>query len=323
MLINWAPLFAHEVYVLTPQEISQDQQSLSPSVWQALVNSQNLRVFLLAGFFTLAVFAFAVWLKKTKPLKKLGKFIDKATFFAPDIIRVAFGASLIFSATHNALYGPELPLDLFSAPSILKLLLLISGIGLILGLFSRLFAVLAGCIFLWAMIQQGWYMLNYVNYLGEAIAVLLFPVQHFSVDKLIIKLRRIASAKSKYAEYSLPIARVLFGFSILYAAINVKFVTTSLSLDVVNKYQLISYLHFDPLFIVLGAALIECLIALLYIFGWLQRFNSVFFLFFLILSINFFNEDVWPHYLLIALAVGIFLHKPDKFTLDQKLSRRE
>ena len=35
--------------------------------------------------------------------------------------------------------------------------------------------------------------------------------------------------------------------------------------------------------------------------------------------ISFFKEDVWPHYLLIALAVGIFLHKPDQLTMDKKL----
>lgn len=320
MLVNWAPSFAHEVYVLTPSEIVRDQQSTSANVWQALQSSNNLKIFSLGTLLTLVIFGLAFWLKRTKPLQKVGKFTDKATAFAPDIIRVAFGASLIFSATHNALYGPELPLNMFSAPQILKLLLLISGIALIVGLFSRFFAALAGGIYLFAAAEQGWYMLNYINYLGEAIAVVLLPVQNFSLDKLINKARKTKLTKVRFEEYSLPLARVLFGFSILYAAVNVKFVTTNLSLDVVNKYELTRYLHFDPLFIVLGALLIESLIGLLYMFGLFNRFNSIFFLFFLILSINFFNEDVWPHYLLIALAIGIFMHKPDKFTLDRKLS---
>src|SRR5687768_13171565 len=120
MLINWVPSFAHEVYVLTPAEISHDQSSASPSVWQALTSSNNLRVFLLGGLLTLAIFVLTFWLKKTQPLQKIGKFIDKATIFAPDIIRVAFGVSLIFSATHSALYGPELPLEKFTAPEIIK-----------------------------------------------------------------------------------------------------------------------------------------------------------------------------------------------------------
>lgn len=96
---------------------------------------------------------------------------------------------------------------------------------------------------------------------------------------------------------------------------------TALSLDVVNRYHLAHYFPFDPLFVVLGAALIEVTVALLYMAGLLQRFTTVIFLVFMSLSLIFFKESVWPHYLLIALGIGIFLHQPDKWALDRYLFR--
>lgn len=292
----------------------------SPNVWQALSSGNNLRIFVLGIVFTLAIFGLVLWLKSTKAFQKIGKFIDKGTYFAPDLIRVAFGASLMLSSLHHVLFGPELPLNSFPIAAATSVILFILGAGLVVGIFSRWLAMAAAVLCVLAFIVKGWYMLTYINYLGEAIAVFLLPLQNFSLDKLVAKLRRTKVPKNKYEIYSLPIARLLFGFSIIYAAINVKFVTANLSLDVVNRYHLTNYFHFDPLFIVLGAGLIESLIGMLYILGYLQRFNSVFFLIFLTLSILFFKEDVWPHYLLIALAVGIFLHKPDEVTLDKKLS---
>lgn len=314
--------FAHEVYVLTPKQINQDQSQKSTNVLQALANSHNLRLFIFWSLFTLAILGLVLFLKSTKPFQKLGRFIDKATPIAPDIIRIAFGVSLIISAANNAVFGPELPLESFGLSGLLKIALVVAGIGLTLGLLTRYFAWLAILIFIYVFVSQGWYSLTYVNYLGEAIAVILLPRQNISLDALITKLRHKKIPKFRYERYSMPVARILFGFSILYAAINVKFVTSSLSLDVVNRYHLTNYFPFDPLFIVLGAGLIECLIAILFMLGLLQRFNTIFFLTFLTLSIMFFKESVWPHYLLIALAVGIFLHKPDMWALDRYLFKK-
>lgn len=321
MLINTVPFFAHEVYVLTPRQTNLDSQERSPNIWHTLSNSHNLRLFIFCGLVALALLGLILFLKSTTSFQKLGKFIDKATFFAPDIIRIAFGASLVLSASHQALFGPELPLNNFPATNTIRVILVVLGVGLMVGIFNRILAMVAVVLYGFAFIVEGWYMLTYVNYLGEALAVTLFPLQSFSLDKLLTKIRRTRSSKKGYEMYSLPIARLLFGFSIIYAAINVKFVAANLSLDVVNRYNLTHYFPFDPMFIVLGAGLIEVLIGLLYMLGLLQRFNTVFFLTFLTLSLVFFKEDVWPHYLLIALAVGIFLHKPDMWTLDGHILR--
>lgn len=316
------PRFAHEVYVLTPNQINHDEHIQSPNVFHALNNAHNLRLFIILSLLALCILGFALFLKSTKPFTRLGRLIDKTTI-APDVIRIAFGASLIISAKNSAVFGPELPIDSFPLAGLLRIFLVVIGIALTLGIFIRLFGWLAILLCLFVFATKGWYALTYANYLGEALAVVLLPIQSLSLDALIAKLKHAKVTRFKYEQYSMPVARLLFGFSILYAAINVKFVTPALSLDVVNRYNLTHYLPFDPLFVVLGAGLIESLVAVLYMLGLLQRFNTVLFLVFLTLSLFFFKESVWPHYLLIALAVGVFLHKPDMWTLDRLLSKRK
>ncbi len=318
-----APRLAHEVYVLTSQQISHDEHGYSPNVFHALSSSHNLRLFIIFLVLTFATLGFMLFLKSTRLFKAVGKFIDKATVIAPDVIRIAFGLSLIISAKNNAVFGPELPINSFPLPGLLRIALVVIGVALTLGIFIRAFGWLAVALCLFVFATKGWYILTYTNYLGEAMAVVLLPIQTISLDGLIAKLRHIKIPRPRYEQYSMPVARILFGFSLLYAAINVKFVTSALSLDVVNRYSLTHYFPFDPLFVVLGAGLIEILIAVLYILGLLQRFNTIFFLIFLSLSLFFFKESVWPHYLLIALGIGIFLHKPDIWALDRRLFNKQ
>lgn len=313
------PFFGHEVYVLTPEQINQ----LWPeplNVWQVLSAPHNRTIILLGSSVGLLAFGLALFIKSRDFAKRFGRLIDKSTIIAPDVIRIAFGLALILSGMEKALFGPELPLSLFPLAAVLKPLLIVLGGLLILGIANRLMAAVSIGVYLLAFVDQGWYMLNYINYLGEAIAVYLLPNQFLSVDGWWKRRQSPKYQPSIFSEkYSLPIARILFGLSLMFAAIQVKIFHPALSYQVVNQYHLTSYFPFDPLMVVLGAALVEILIGVLYMLGLLNRANSVFFMTFLILSIIFFKEDVWPHYLLIGLGLGLFLHRPDRLALDSRL----
>lgn len=311
-------LFAHEVYVLNQHTINSDEQNHSVNIWHAVQSAHNFGLLIFFAVLIGGLFALALYLKSTSYFKQLGLQIDKATVIAPDLIRIAFGASLLFAASHGALYGPELPLHDFAGGKFIQALLWLCGTALIIGIWSRVWAALMTAVWLYALIAKGPYLLTYANYLGEAVAVLLLPLQRMSVDYIITGKMKAASMM-RYAAYSMPVARLLFGFSLLYTALSVKFMDTALSLDVVNQYHLTRFFPFDPLFVVFGAAMIEVTVAVLYMAGLLQRFTTVIFLVFMTLSLIFFKESVWPHYLLIALAVGIFLHKPDQWALDGML----
>lgn len=311
--------FAHEVYVLSPGEISHDEHEHSANVWQALSSSHDRNIFI--GYCTAAVILICLltYLKHRPLFRRIGKLIDKGTVFAPDFIRIVFGLSLIFAARHHSIFGPELPIASFSLHALIAPFMFILGVLCVLGIATRWLGIIACLFWLFTLADKGWYMLTYANYLGEALALVFLPRQNFSLDKHFFKPK---ASLLKYEKWSMPAARILFGFSLLYTAINVKFVTSDLSLDVVHRYDLTRYFHYDPMLIVLGAGMVEIMIAALYMLGFLQRLNSLLFIGFLVLSISFFKETVWPHYLLLALATGIFVHKPDDLSLDSRIGSR-
>ena len=319
MLFSSAFKFAHEAYVLTPEQVSIDKDVFGPNIFESLSDASNLYLFIFITLAAPVLLGLVFFLRSTSFFQRLGRWLDKSTYFVPDIIRVAFGASLILSAANNAVFGPELPLSDFPAPGLLELTMYIAGISLLFGAFIRFFGWLM--IIFWCVIftAEGWYVLTYINYLGEAIAVVLLSNQVFSVDRLRTKWQNKKPLRSLYEQYSMPMSRILFGASLLYAAVSVKFLNPAVSLDVVYRYNLTDYFPLDPMFIVLGAALTELGLAVLFMFGFLRRFISVIFLTFLSLSVAYFGEDIWPHLLLIAFGVGIFLHKPDIWSLDSRL----
>lgn len=322
MLLLPSIRFAHEVYVLTPAQVSADKQE-HINLFSTLQSTHNLIIFLLFSFGALALLALLLKIKFTSPARRLDKLIDRGSVWAPDFIRVIFGASLIFSAMHNSLFGPELPLSDFSQAGLIKPLLYICGTALIVGLFTRLISLVFTIIWLTAFAAKGWYMLTYINYLGEALALILVRYQSFGLDRFIFRpLPKQKKSLFIKPEWALPVIRILFGFSLLYAAFNIKFLHPNVSLDVVNRYHLTNYFPFDPLMVVFGAAMTEVLIAMLFMVGLLQRFNIALFVIFVILSLAYFKESVWPHYLLFGIALGIFFDKPDVLSLDRLLERK-
>lgn len=310
--------FAHEVYVLSQDKIDSGMNDHGINIFSALNEPRNVVLFFVFAALIGGIVAAAFFLRRAGVFSGLGQRLDKSSAWALVIIRIAFGASLLFSVANGALYGPELPLASFPFTTLLSGVMVVSGVALIVGFQIRLFAVLSTLVWLFAFLAEGVYILTYINYLGESLALILLPARKLSIDGLLSK----SPPHFKHEAYSLPIARILFALSLLYTAITIKFTTTVLTLDVVRDFELTRFFPFDPLFIVLGAALIEVLVGLLFLIGFLQRFTSVIFLVVMILSVIFFKESVWPHILIIALGVGLFIHKSDKYTLDAKWPRQ-
>ena len=70
------------------------------------------------------------------------------------------------------------------------------------------------------------------------------------------------------------------------------------------------------MFIVLGALIIEFLAGLMLVLGVAIRWTGLFLLFWLTLSLLYFQEAVWPHIILFGLGIAIFCHGYDSFSLE-------
>lgn len=292
---------AHEVYVLSPAEVRADMQA--PTISPMTVIQHNSGQFYFWAFVVVGLVAVVFFVSITRRFEKwFDPFLMRTKHWAPIISRVTVGVSFLAGAYYQASYGPELPIAATYgaySPFVVGLLALI-GVLLIINKWTRFAAIVAFIMYALAVYHNGWYMLTYVNYLGE-IAVLI-------------------AVSTGFAQYSFTILRVLFGSALIFTSIYSKLWYSNLALDtvqhVINGHPLTYYLPFEAHFLVLGAALVEIMIGLFFILGIEIRFTALFLNFWLILSLIHFGEVVWPHIILIGIPIAFFFYGYDKYSLE-------
>jgi uncharacterized membrane protein YphA (DoxX/SURF4 family) len=129
----------------------------------------------------------------------------------------------------------------------------------------------------------------------------------------------------KHKEWELPLIRITYGISILYPAITIKLLHPKIIVDIVEKYRMTD-IHWlfppDPLLISLGSGLSQIAVGLFIIFGFETRLASFITLVLYTLSILFFKEAVWPHYILLALAAYLTINDGGKWSIDNWIEKR-
>lgn len=312
---------AHEVYVLPPSEIAKDLTKAPLNLFQVALSHEYI---FLVGLFLVILGVLSIL--GISLSRRIEKWIDPILFkikpYAGHIAQATLGVALLASGYYNALFGTELPLtSLFGGSAVfIRILLILAGAALVLGLYPRTGAFIALCIYIAACFDQGFYMLSYLTYLGEALVIFLFGGGY---ALLTIKHRwnsgNLLLAIQKRKHFFL---RIAFSGALIYAAFYAKLIHGALALDTVNVYHLVNYFHFEPLMIVLGAFLVELMIAFFYLFGFEIRFTSLLFLGFLTASLIFFGEAVWPHLILIGTALAMFVHGYDEYTIEHAWYRK-
>lgn len=323
VLISLLPLStsAHEVYVLTPEEVA-GLESLPPvSFFDILAANLNDTIIwgLIVGFVIVSVFIISISVKMEDTFDK---YLVKLKQFAPFIARVTVGLGFMSCAYHGALFGPELPFSImFGQWSVLmQIIIAILGIFMVLGLYSRIAGLTSLAIFAISIYKEGYYMLTYANYLTEFLVLILIGGHKYTVDDTKHVWWRITKGlnylATKYGDLAFLILRVGFGTSLIYAAVYAKIWHNQMSLAVVHEYNLIDVFGFPAEFIVFGAGIIEILLGIFFILGLEIRFTAVVLNIFLTLSLFYFGESVWPHIILIGIPIAFFCYGYDKYSLE-------
>jgi hypothetical protein len=294
---------AHEVYVLSPAQIEHDIATPSPNPFDAFATNQFQ--FYLWGFIAFVLVTTVFFASITHRFEVLFEpYLSRLRPWAPLVARVTLGACLIASAYNSALFGPELPLSDFGPYAVvMQGALYLSGILILVNLWTRLGALIALGIFAVATILYGFYILTYINYLGEVLLALFL-------------------LRPTYERYAFLALRVCFGISVAFAALYAKLLHSNLALSTISEYNLTQFFHFDPLFIVLGACIIEILIGIFFIIGFEIRHTALFFLFWIFLSLIYFGESVWPHLILVGVNVALFMYGYDELTVEGRYFNR-
>jgi len=174
-------------------------------------------------------------------------------------------------------------------------------------------------IFIYIASLENGYMLTYANYFGEFVVLFLFGTRFISLDRTFFGRVTFFSSLEKYRDLETPIVRILYGVALIYAGISIKFIHQNLSLLVYNQYHLENFFHATGSFIASGAGVSEVLIGLFILIGFAMRFTLIISLVFITLSLLFFREMVWPHFILFGISFNLMINSADKLTVDHYL----
>lgn len=319
--------FAHEVYVLTPREIQQGLATPAFSSFDVMMG--DLDSFVFWAFIAMLVVFIVFFASISRVLEKLlDPALAKLKHYGPAVARVTVGISFMAGALFDAGFGPELPLPALWGPYtvLIRIALALIGILITLGFYTRIAALIALVLFAVNVWAHGSYMLTYANYLGEILVLLLIGAHKAGVDKFDPSWAEarhfLSKLAKKLAPYSFLILRVAFGISLLYASLYAKFLHNDLALQVAelplagHMFGLAHYFGLEPHFLVLGAGIIEMVIAAFFILGIEIRFTALFVEFWVLLSVWWFGEAVWPHIILLGIPVAFVFYGYDKYSLE-------
>ena len=320
---------AHEVYVLPTREINAALQAPPLQVFSIIWSEE--RRFFFWMFLVAAIIVFVFFVSISKRMEtRFDPGLDRLKLYAPFVGRITLGLSMLASAHYGAIFGPELPFTNFLAPeyiSSFRIFMFITGTLILLGLWTRTAALLLMLTYGALIFKYHLYMLTYLNYFGEMVIAFILGAQLFAIDKILpwrltTFTLLFADISEWFEDHAFFFLRISFGVSLIYASIYAKFLHAQLALDVVTRYNLTHYFHFDPPFLVLGAFAIEILLGLFFIFGIELRFTAIFLIGFLTLSLIYFGEAVWPHIILAGTAIVIFFRGYGKYTLEWQFLHR-
>jgi len=310
-----APFFAsaHEVYVLPPEAIEAGMNSSGFSMMNVVFS--NMEQFLFWAFIGVLIVFCVFFISVSRKLEDLlDPILARTKKYAPLVAR--WTMSFFAAAYYQAIFGPELPLtEVFgSFAPLATAALILSGILIISHRYVRAGALIALGLFLATLYKNGSYMLTYTNYFAEIIALSIAGAA--PQGALTTWKRKLLAVRNAFAPYRFVVLRVGFGISLLYASIYAKFLHNDLALQVATNYGLTQYLHFEPHFLVLGAGIVEVVIGLFFLLGIEIRFTALFLEFWLTLSLLYFGEVVWPHFILIGIPIAFFLYGYDKYSVE-------
>ncbi len=310
---------AHEVYVLDNKTIENAMAAESPNPFMAYFGNETL--FYFWGFVSFVIFSTVI---AASLFRVFENSLDPALFrlkkYALPVARVTVGLCFVAFAISGNLYGSELFLsDGFGSWAPL-LQWVIGGLGILatLGFATRLAGVGMLALYALSFYGFGWYVLTYTDFLGVAALLTILGGGLFSLDALlnIEPLRIIDHATRSLQSLAFPFLRICFGWGVIFASVYAKYIHSQLGLEVVIQHDLTRFFPFEPLFVVLGALIVEFIAGLMVFFGIALRWTLLFLAFWLTLSLIYFQELIWPHGILFGLALALFLHGYDRYSIE-------
>lgn len=311
--------FAHEMYVLPPSVIAASLAANSPNPFSAYFgNEYQFYFWAFVSFVVVSTIFFATIFRLFE--QSTASFFRYIKRFALAFVRLGVGACLIFFSYNDALFGPEYPFgELVGYGFFHELMVVITfalGVAVLAGLFTRYVALALIALWFYTAAVVGITVFDYTDFLGAFVLLYILGGGMWSLDHLLGIRSPKHAIQGRLQHLAFPIMRMALGFGAMFAAVYAKYIHAQLALEVVVRYDLTNYFPFDPIFVVLGALIIEFIAGAMLFFGIAIRWTGVFFIFWLTLSQLYFTEAVWPHLILFTLGLALFCHGYDRYSVE-------
>lgn len=320
LVLLFPPLvFAHEAYVLTPEQFQEGLAQNSTNPLAGLLDPEYIKLSAVITIAVIVSYILAILWATTPPAAYLDRVIKKNKLIGPLIIRLAISASFFFAAQANAILGPELSLENVAGAAVIRFLLFLISVMVFFGVFIEMAALIGLGLFIYMTAYHGFYMVTYANYFGELIVLLLFGSRTLSFDFLFFGKKLWVKSLEKYKELEVPIVRMLYGMALIFAGYTIKFQHQILTIRVYEEYHLVDFFQAKATFIAAGAGLSEIAIGLFILLGLAMRWTLIISLVFITLSVLYFKEMLWPHLMLYGISFSLLINSADPFTVDHYL----
>lgn len=307
---------AHEAYVLPADEFHAGLKVFSHHPFAPLLDPAHFKLTLIITVCVVAAYFLNFLWAGTRPAAAIDRFLKKASPVGPLIIRLTVGFSFFYSALSAASLGPELQLSYMHAAHFIQYVEFVIALMFIFGIFTEIAALIGAVIFIYLIFFFHGYMITYTNYFGEFLALIFFGSRFLSFDLLAFGKTPLLRKMEKFKDFEVPLVRILYGVALIYAGYTIKFAHQELTVAVYNQYHLENFFHNSAAFIAAGAGLSELAIGFFILIGFATRLTVLISLVFITLSLAYFHELLWPHFLLYGISISLIINSAGRCSVD-------
>lgn len=287
---------------------------------------QHFQEIIFWGFASATLIGIIFFVSITRRLEEwLDPILYKIKKFAPFIMQITLGTTLLASALYEVLFTSGLQIEsVFGDMSgVIQALLAISGMMLIMGILPRLIGFIVVFLFIGSFMDHGFQVISEITHFGEALTISIFGGAYQIMQSNFNPLPEIRrSLQLHLHKYKFLLLRIFLGISLIYSAIYSFYLHGVSMLEILSQNNIVTLLSLDPTLILIGALVIEIALGIFFILGFEIRFAAISYLVFSLASIIFFQQPIWSQIIIIGTCFAMFTHGYDRYTIGGRFFKR-
>ncbi|MCS4540016.1 MAG: DoxX family membrane protein [Thaumarchaeota archaeon] len=235
--------------------------------------------------------------------KGISSFLRRWSNLGHPVMRITTGAFLLSSGLTGTYFAPQLGIQVGSLSPV-SILEIISGVSILIGAFTRAGTLLFSVLFFYTFVPFGIFGLDQLYLLGIAVYLFVMGGGHFSVDKILGRVRSFPVIPSIKDVPIHTILRTLLGLNLIWLGLTEKLLQPQLTAAAIVKFGVPYYPELELFVFLFG--FFEIYLGFHLVLGLFVRLTSLVYIGLLISAVKLFGETV-NHLPLFGVSVFLVL----------------